>query len=244
MPKIETLQEQYDQALSSRDFEKTSAIERAIIQQHNRDGIRYLLARKGLHRVSFIDELKNPTCPWFDLKDAAIPVIIENVWRPTSSLLPKFLEKFKARCQHILVEEQNGSWQLIYFVHILLEDDVPYYSIYIGSPAANAEDLEEYPKIGKNSNLHLGLFYQAHNGFGEINREMLLPIDELLPIKHEEQRYLSFFDFASKARQCIALDDLSQENPMTYDYDRGNLRSYRPFWDFVDERLAIIDEED
>ena len=244
MPTIKTLQEQYDQVLSSRDFEKTSAIEREIIQQHNRDGILYLLARKGLHRVCFIDALENPNCPWFDLKNAASPIIIEKIWQPITHLLPKFLEKFKARCQHILVEEQNGTWQLIYFVHILLEDDVPYYCVYVGAPAVTKEELDEYPKIGKNAKLHLGLFYQVHNGFGEINREMILPIDELLPIKHEEQRYLSFFDFASKARQCLAVNDLAQENPMTYDYDRDNLRSYRPFWDFIDERLAIIDEED
>lgn len=233
----------YDEDLETKKFKALIDLKTKIITQHGKAGVLYLLEKENLGKLSFLEDVENNTCPWFQYKNQDIQAAIANIWSNLAKKLPIFLERFKTRCQYILAIENKGSWQLIYVLKGVMEDESSFYLFYSGGAPIGAEEESEHTSISKKYQEHLGLFYQIHNGFGELYRESILPFDELSKIKVASVFYWGFFDFVSKARQCIKVSDFASEDPITYDHDRGNIRAYHPFWKFLDERLALIDEE-
>jgi hypothetical protein len=233
----------YDEEFKTKKLKALIDLKTKIVTQHGKTGVLYLLEKENLGNLSFLEDIKDNTCPWFQYKSQDIKSAITNIWSNLEKKLPAFLELFKARCQYILTVENKGSWQLVYVLKGILEDEAPFYLFYNGGAPIDAEEESERPNLSKKYQKHLGLFYQVHNGFGELYRESILPFDELSKIKVEAIFYLAFFDFVSKARQCIQVSDFASENPITYDHDRGIIQAYHPFWKFLDERLALIDEE-
>ncbi|BDS11036.1 hypothetical protein [Aureispira anguillae] len=240
---MQALEQQYGNALKHKKFAELIQLQKEIVERHGNKGILYLLQQQLSGQICFLTAINDKTCPWFVHKDLPLEVFIDTIWAPVQNQLPLFLTLLKERCQHILVVKQDTEWQLVYFVELLLEDQTPFFAFYNGAAPLSDEAAKERPNITAQYQQHLGLFYQVHNGFGELNRESVLPLDELTKIKCEGVLYLRFFDFVSPARQCIKMEDLAQKNPISYDYDRGNIRSYYPFWNFLDERLALMDEE-
>lgn len=232
----------YDEALKNKKFKALIELKTAIIHKHTEAGVIYLLEKQNLGKVRLLQEIEDNNCPWFLYKDQSNALIIDNIWNSVKEKLPHFLPLFKKRCQYILTIQNNKSWQLIYVIEAFSEEETPFYLFYNGGSPISPEIEEERYHLSQKYQGHLGLFYQIHNGFGELYRESILPFDELSKIKVEDVFYWSFFDFVSKARQCIKASDLVLPNPITYDHDRGNIRAYHHFWQFLDERLALIDE--
>jgi hypothetical protein len=233
----------YDEDLKTKKFKALIDLKTKIIDQHGKAGAFYLLEKENLGNLSFLEDIENNTCPWFEYKNQTTQSIVSSIWASLSKKLPTFLDLFTARCQYILTVENKGTWQLVYVLKGILEDETSFYLFYNGGTPISSEEENEHSSISNKYQGHLGLFYQVHNGFGELYRESLLPFDELSKIKVDTTFYWSFFDFVSKARQCIKVSDLTTSDPLTYDHDRGNIRAYYPFWKFLDERLSLIDEE-
>lgn len=233
----------YDEALKNKKFQALIDLKTDIINKHSEAGVVYLLEKENLGDVVLLREIEDSKCPWFPYKTQSISSVIDTVWAPTKEKLPHFLALLKKRCKYILSIQNNESWQLVYVVEAFSEEQTPFYLFYNGGSPISLEIEEERQSLSQKYQGHLGLFYQVHNGFGELYRESILPFDELSRIKVEGIFYWSFFDFVSKARQCIKASDLMLPNPVTYDHEKGNLRAYHHFWQFLDERLALIDEE-
>ncbi|WMX12531.1 hypothetical protein [Aureispira sp. CCB-E] len=232
----------YDEALKAKKFRALIDQKTKIIQKHGKAGVLYLLQKENLGNCSFLEDVKDETCPWFQYKHDSPASAVTKIWSPLDKLLPQFLDLFKARCKYILTIEQHKNWQLIYLIEALMDNGTPFYLFYNGgAPIDEAAEFERR-SISQKYQHNLGLFYQVHNGFGELYRESVLPFDELSKIKVDGIFYWSFFDFVSKARQCIKANELVLPNPITYDHDKGILQAYHPFWQFLDERLALIDE--
>lgn len=240
---MQTIEEQYGKLLHNSKFDKRIEIKTEIVQKFGKKGIAYLLEQKKLGSVTFLNEIIDSSCPWFSYKELPIELAIDKVWAPICTHLPTFLPLLKERCKHLLVIQHETEWQLAYYIDIIREEEQPFFTFYLGASPISQEAEKERRKITKDYQQNIGAFYQIHNGFGELESESILPLDELTPIKVDKTLYLSFFDFTSKARQCIKVDDLKDPNPISYDHDRGRIQIYHPFWSFIDERLALFDEE-
>lgn len=240
---MQTIEQQYGKALLERKFDKLIKIKREIVAKFGKRGILYLLEREVFGSTTYLVNITDKTCPWFIYKELSTPDAIEQIWGALVNKLPHFIELLKERCQGLIVIQHNNAWQLVYVLDILSEDELPFFTFYIGDEPITSEEEANRTNISNAYQHHLGSIYKIHNGLGELGSESILPFDELTTIKCNDIFYLSFFDFVSKARQCIKIEDLKQENPITYDYDRGNIQVYHPFWSFLDERLALFDDE-
>lgn len=241
---MQGIDQTYKELLKSPNPKKVVQSKRTLLEEHGKEGILYLLQRENIGTICFLAELQDPSCPWYAYKHLSPQQAIHKIWEPCQKQLPTFLPLLVERCEHLLVAQSGTEWQLIYFVNILLEDQSSFFEFYLGNAPLSAEEAQERPNITKHYQQHLGLFYQIHNGFGALYGESVLPLDELAKVKGKTAYYWTFYDFASKAKQCIAVQDLAQNNPTSYDYDGKRINPYYPFWQFIDERLAWIDEEE
>lgn len=244
---------------SSLEFIQTTNLENDIINEYGFSGIKLiLLETKNVTNLYNLGKFPKD-CPWSNLNDKTISEFITKNFSPISKKIPDIIDSLKERCKFIFVEKKEYNWYLHYLLSMKLYDGRDYFRIYTGgSPLLNPKPNDNLAQFDWCIPNDLKELYSIHNGFGEfydanfimanedikVMAEMMDPICEEQDIKPEGYSFddlLEFLPDGSGNAQCFYKKD--GEMTVDWDHDIWKISEEIGFFEFINERLAEIDEE-
>ncbi|MTE25755.1 SMI1/KNR4 family protein [Winogradskyella ouciana] len=240
------------------EFVRVTNLESKIINQYGFDGIKLVFESKNSSNFHKLGEFPKD-CPWTNLNDNDIKEFITQNFKPISEKTPNLISSLKERCKFIYAEKKENTWLLHYFLNMKLYDKRDYFRVYTGgSPLMNAKPNQNLKNFSWNIPNDLKLFYSIHNGFGEFydgisilgNDEIKVMAEQMNSISKEEnirsigytfEQLLEFFPDGGGNAQCFFKNN--SNSTVDWDHETWEISGKTEFFDFIDERLSVIDEE-
>lgn len=240
------------------EFVRITDLECKIINTYGFEGVK--LVRESINSSGFYPLGEFPEdCPWVGLNDKNKAEFIDENFKSISTEIPNLLSSIKERCKFIYAEKKNDTWYLHYLLDIKLYDQRDYFRIYTGAaPLSNAEPNENLKTYNWQIPSDLKKFYAVHNGFGEINDSnyvmgnddikvmaaMMDPICKEQNVQPEAYVFsdlLEFFPDGAGNAQCFYKN--GSNATVDWDHEVWEISGEVGFYDFINERMAQIDEE-
>jgi hypothetical protein len=230
----------------------------------------YLIDRFGFPGIQLVFEYRNsanffelgsfpPDCPWYALNGLNKTGFITANFSSIKHKIPDLLKAITERCWFIYAEKNGDSWQLHYLLKIKLYDGRGYYRIFTGgAPNKNPMANENLRKYQWEIPDELKLFYQIHDGFGEIYdgmailnstalkvmADMMNPISEAeknLPEGYRFEDLLEFFPDGAGNSQCFYRK--AKGLTVDWDHETWELGEKMNFFVFINQQMSLLDEE-
>ncbi len=240
------------------EFIRTTNLENKIINKYGFDGIKLLFESRNSANFYKLGEFPNDS-PWSRLNDKTISEFITENFQPIAKKIPNLISSLKERCKFIFVEKKEDTWHLHYLLKMKLYDGREYFKIYTGgSPLLHAEPNENLKAFHWNVPNDLKTFYKIHNGFGEIydanfvmaNEDIKVMAEMMDPISKEQNvkpdgysfdNLLEFFPDGAGNAQCFYKNN--GNSTVDWDHEIWEISEEIGFFEFINERMAAIDEE-
>jgi hypothetical protein len=259
----ESLRERYSRALErdksktfDDEFERTTNLERQILDEHGENGARFLLERAGY--VPSTDT----TCPW-RIEGLSAVASVRHVLGPLRNKLPEFLAELEQRVRWVLPARQGHEWVLTYFCHRALHDGRAYYEIMFGGPPNKTPRLSDRAtSLGWVVPRSVSQVYAIHDGLvstdgGILASSALVDLGQIMdPIAAEQRFRPSGYTFQDLleflpdgAGNCQAFHRRRKDDPdpptVDWDHETREIADEVEFFAFSDEALLreILDEE-
>jgi hypothetical protein len=242
------------------EFIRSTNLERKLINEYGFEGIKLIFENRNSTNYFLLGEFPKD-CPWVKNNKEQIEKVIEINFSKIKNKLPDLISSMKERCKFIYAEKEKNKWKLHYLMEAKLHDKRDYYRVYTGGmPINNSIENENLLKFGWTLPKDLKEFYTIHNGFGEIDElgyilnmdeirvmgEMMNPICEEQNVKPEEYSFdnlLEFFPDGAGNAQCFLRGETGNNVTVDWDHEIWELSNEESFYEFINERLAEIDEE-
>jgi hypothetical protein len=243
------------------EFVRTSNLEYALLTQYGFDAVRFLFEKRNSANYFLLGQFP-ADCPWHHLNEADMPGLIDQQFAPIALHIPELVSIMKQRCLFIYTEKLDDTWHLHYMLRIQLHDGRDYYRVYTGgAPNARPGANEHLQLFHWQLPTDLQAFYQVHNGFGEIydanyimaSHELRVMAEIMNPICEEENDFpagyrfedlLEFFPDGGGNVQCFYRGPGTAANhTVDWDHETRELSNELPFFAFINQRLAELDEE-
>lgn len=240
------------------EFVRTTNLENEIINKYGFDGIKLVFESRNSSNFHNLGELPND-CPWTNLNDKTIEGFITQNFKPISKKIPTLISTLKERCKFIFAEKKENTWYLHYLLDMKLYDDRDYFKIYTGgTPLLNAEPNKNLKTFNWSVPNDLKTFYKVHNGFGEIydayfvmaNEDIKVMAEMMNPICKEQNvqpegysfnDLLEFYPDGAGNAQCFYKNN--GNSTVDWDHEVWEISGEIGFFEFINERMAEIDEE-
>lgn len=239
------------------EFVRTTNLEHELIHQYGFDGVQLVFeSRNGsnFHNLGTFPA----DCPWLPSNDLSICEFISHNFASIASKIPNLMASLKERCQFIFAEKKETTWYLHYLLSMKLYDERDYFRIYTGgTPLLNAQPNQNLKSFNWDLPNDLKTFYQIHNGFGElyaqyimtndqinVMAEMMDPICKQQNVQPEGYSFndlLEFYPDGAGNAQCFYKN--KGNTTVDWDHEVWEISGEIDFFEFINQRLAEIDEE-
>lgn len=235
------------------EFERTTDLERRLIDDYGFEGIRVLL--EDPDRESLYPHGSFPgDCPWVHLNRLSKAEGVQSVFAPIAERLPSLMAVLDDRCEYLYAERRPDRWVLHYLLTMKLYDGRRYFNIYPGGPP-NLQP-EPNPRLTKYDWLipdDLARLYRVHDGFGpilgsdqlEVMAEAMDPICAELRAYPEAYEYCDLLPFHhddAGNNQAFYRGDGAMTT-VDWDHEVWEISAGREFFEYVDATLSDLDEE-
>lgn len=240
------------------EFVRTTDLEYSIITTYGFEGVKLVMERQNSKGFYLLGDF--PTaCPWSGLNATTNTEFIDQNFKSISKDIPTLLASLKNRCKFIYAEKRENAWYLHYLLEMKLYDDRDYFKIYTGgAPLLSAVPNENLKTYHWQVPYGLKKFYTVHNGFGELNdANFVMGNDDIKvmaammdPICKEQNIYpegysfsdlLEFFPDGAGNAQCFYKN--GSNSTVDWDHEVWEISGEVGFFEFINERMAEIDEE-
>lgn len=235
-------------------YQRTTSLQRAILDQYGRRGAELIMAQQGL--LAGVDD----TCPW-QLDELSAVEAVDHVLRSVSSKLPRFFNALKERVRWVIPARRDDAWVLVYVTDRMLRDGRPYFQLVIGgAPTATPRLSPRAHYSGWSVPDSLRILCQVHDGLAAGTQgvlagrrmadlgEIMEGIEEEPPIEgHACKDLLEFHPDGAGNCQAFLRRGADDTDPISvfWDHETNVLTQQMPFFDYVDQVLAfsLRDEE-
>ncbi len=240
------------------EFIRTTNLEHEIINKYGFDGIKLVFDSRNSKNYYKLGEFPED-CPWMKGNKKTVTDFITENFKPISKKIPNLIAALKDRCKFIYAEKKENDWHLHYLLDMKLYDDRNYYKIYTGgAPLLHAEPNKNLKSFNWNVPNDLKIFYKIHNGFGELYdayfvmanddikvlAEMMNPICKEQNVQPEGYSFndlLEFYPDGTGNAQCFYKNN--GNSTVDWDHEVWEISGEMGFFEFINERMAEIDEE-
>lgn len=236
-----------DKQPSPERYQRTTSLQRAILDQYGRRGAEFIMAQQGL--LAGVDG----SCPW-RLDDLAPAAAIDQVFGALASRLPRFISALKERVRWVIPARRDEAWVLVYVADCVLRDGRPYFQLVVGGapdPAPRLSPRAYY--AGWSVPESLRMLCQVHDGIaagaqGVLAARRMADLGEIMEGIEEEQPsashacrdLLEFHPDGAGNCQAFFRRAIYDPDPHTvfWDHEANALSGAMPFFDYVDQMLA------
>lgn len=240
------------------EFVRTTNLEYSIIETYGFEGVKLVLERQNSKGFYLLGDFP-AACPWSGLNATTNTEFIDQNFKSISKDIPTLLASLKNRCKFIYAEKRENTWQVHYLLEMKLYDDRSYFKIYTGgAPLLNAAPNKNLKAYDWQVPDDLKKFYSVHNGFGEINdanfvmgnddiKVMAAMMDPICKEQNTCPEGYSFSDllefFPDGARNAECFHKNGSNMTVDWDHEVWEISGEVGFFEFINERMAEIDEE-
>ena len=242
------------------EFVRTTNLENEIINKYGFDGIKLLFESRNSANFHHLGELPKD-CPWTNLNEETIEGFITQNFKPISQKIPAVIFSLKERCKFIFAEKKENTWRLHYLLDMKLDGYRDYFKIYTGeAPLLNAEPNKNLKTYNWSIPNDLNSFYKIHNGFQELNEVIFVKANENIKVMAESMdRFYQNKDsfYQNKGYLFNELLDFYRDDSadthcfyknrgnltVFWDHERWEISRKIGFFEFINERVSVIDEE-
>ena len=241
------------------EFVRTTDLELALINQFGFSGLKLVFAKQNSENYYQLGDFPAES-PWHKLNGLRPEKAIDTIFEPVSNKLPELLSIMKQRIRFIYTEKVGEEWRLHYLMNIRLYDQREYFHVYTGGAPNSAptenDTLRQYKwRLPKD----LAEFYSVHDGFGDLdssyissNKQLTVMGEMMNPIAKQQNVFpdgytfndlLEFMPDGSGNAQCFLRVGREAKTTVDWDHEVWEISEGTNFYDFVDYRLAQLDEE-
>ena len=242
------------------EYTRTTNLEKRLIDEYGFEAIKLIFEYRNSVNYFLLGNFPSD-CPWAASNHKTMEEVIGSNFLKVKNKLPNLISSIKERCKFIFAEKKKDVWNLHYFMDSKLYDERDYYRIYTGGmPVVDSKENSNLLKYGWTLPKDLKEFYSIHNGFGEIydagfvlsNEEIQVMGEMMNPISKEENvkpegysfdNLLEFFPDGAGNTQCFFKDKTGNNITVDWDHETWEISVEENFYEFLDDRLAEIDEE-